>query len=468
VVGAGEEHGVKVERQADGSYQAELCGHFRPPVAGDDPFRVRLLWLFLRLLEETGRPRQGGRTHAERGRAPFVSQVQVAEWFDLPQPNVSRIEGYWRAADWPNLLSLPIGPLRGKAAEVLTAELRARIVGVLASHPWWDMQAVYEHMRQQEVAVTYEQVRQAAQESGWRHLRETLAQRYHFSAEDVRARDDWLVKQLLAMQEQLLARLEELEGITAEEQVAVDELRSLATELGVAAAPPLKALPWLSAWGYELLPVAALFGVVKSSGVVGVDEKYVLVPKNDKPAGKMRRWMYVYLAVDVYTYDLLHIAIYAHNDKENALAFLLALRAKGYHPRVVVTDLRRDYGPDIAQVLPQAEHTCTCSAGASVTCVSSTPCRISAPPAVSFTAATMPRRTPRWRSCARLSSVSLLPRPGAPLTNATKRLWGCATSLSRTRQTPLPSSTSWSATGLNWSTPSRVSSSPRPTTPWNW
>jgi transposase-like protein len=276
------------------------------------------------------------------------------------------------------------------------------------------------------------------------------------------------------VQEQLLVRLEALEGITAEEQVAVDELRSLAAELGVAAAPPLKALPWmlrveqvlfgdwqavedgqvrciycgsthvvrkskrarlkryydaegqvqslpvyryycrsracakgsftnlppglvpysryrtevklravqgyawgyntyrrtgqalgvksmtvyrwLSAWGYELLPVAALFGVVRSSGVVGVDEKYVLVPKNDKPAGDMRRWMYVYFAVDVYTYDLLHIAIYAHNDKDNAVAFLLALRAKGYHPRVVVTDLRRDYGNDIARVFPQAEH----------------------------------------------------------------------------------------------------------------
>ncbi len=36
---------------------------------------------------------------------------------------------------------------------------------------------------------------------------------------------------------------------------------------------------WVS-WGYELLPVTALFGVVRSSGVVGVDEKYVLVPKN--------------------------------------------------------------------------------------------------------------------------------------------------------------------------------------------
>jgi hypothetical protein len=104
------------------------------------------------------------------------------------------------------------------------------------------------------------------------------------------------------------------------------------------------------------LPVAALFGVVKSSGVVGVDEKYVLAPKNDKPAGEMRRWMYVYFAVDVYTYDLLHIAIYPYNTQESALAFLLALRAKGYHPQVIVTDLRQDYGPVIARVFPQAEH----------------------------------------------------------------------------------------------------------------
>jgi len=113
---------------------------------------------------------------------------------------------------------------------------------------------------------------------------------------------------------------------------------------------------WVSAWGYELLPVAALFGVVKSSGVVGIDEKYVLVPKNDKPAGKMRRWMYVYLAVDAHTYDLLHIALYAYNDQDSAHAFLLVLRAKGYHPHVIITDLRQDYGPVIALVFPDAEH----------------------------------------------------------------------------------------------------------------
>jgi transposase-like protein len=113
---------------------------------------------------------------------------------------------------------------------------------------------------------------------------------------------------------------------------------------------------WVSAWGHELLPVAAIFGLVRSSGVVGVDEKYVLVPQSDKPEGKMRCWMYVYLAVDVHTYDLLHIAVYPHNTQQSAHAFLLALRAKGYCPQVIVTDLRRDYGPVIAQVFPHAQH----------------------------------------------------------------------------------------------------------------
>ena len=66
--------------------------------------------------------------------------------------------------------------------------------------------------------------------------------------------------------------------------------------------------------------------------------------------------MYVYLAVDCYTYDLLHLEIYPFNDKHSAKAFLLALRAKGYHPRVVVTDMRVDYGPLIARVFPKAVH----------------------------------------------------------------------------------------------------------------
>ena len=113
---------------------------------------------------------------------------------------------------------------------------------------------------------------------------------------------------------------------------------------------------WVSGWSRELLPMAALFGVVRCSGVVGVDEKWVLVPKNDKPEGKHKKWMYVYFAVDVYTYDLLHIAIFPYLGKESAKAFLLELRAKGYKPRVIVTDLNRDYSEPVARVFPKTTH----------------------------------------------------------------------------------------------------------------
>jgi transposase-like protein len=35
---------------------------------------------------------------------------------------------------------------------------------------------------------------------------------------------------------------------------------------------------------------------------------------------------------------------------------LLALRAKGYKPSVIVTDLRREYGPAITEIFPKASH----------------------------------------------------------------------------------------------------------------
>jgi transposase-like protein len=129
--------------------------------------------------------------------------------------------------------------------------------------------------------------------------------------------------------------------------------RSAANALGVA---PSTLYHWLEQFGAEPLQVAALFGLVRSSGVVGIDEKYVKVPKNHKPAGKQRKWMYVYVAVDVHTLDLLHIAIFPHLGQDSTRTFLLELRAKGYHPRVIVTDLNQDYTDPVAHVFPNAVH----------------------------------------------------------------------------------------------------------------
>jgi len=456
---------VSVARQADGSYQASLCGHFTLTVAGDHPFRLRLLVLFLSLLDAPGAERGSRRTRD--GRTPFVRQLQMAEWLAVPQPHISLWLHYWHSRDWANLLSQ-------STPEVLTAELVNRIVAVCATFPTWGVARVYHYLRAQGLAVTEPQVQQAVAQSGWRHLQQTLVERYDLSGPALCLREGWLVGQLLVQVRELLGRLEAGQALPAEVRTPLGDLTALAQEAGARAPAPVQTVPWLlrveqllfgqwqlvtdgqvrcphcgsdqvgrksapprlkqyydetgqvcevavyryycrnaqcaqgsftnlppglvpysryrtevhllavqmyawgyatyrrtgtalgvtsltawrwvSAWGAALLPIAALLGVVRSSGVVGVDEKYVLVPKNDKPAGKMRRWMYVYLAVDVWTYDLLHIAIYPHNDQASATAFLLALRAKGYHPQVIVTDLRQDYAPVIAQVFPQAAH----------------------------------------------------------------------------------------------------------------
>jgi transposase-like protein len=113
---------------------------------------------------------------------------------------------------------------------------------------------------------------------------------------------------------------------------------------------------WAMAVGEQALPIARLFGVVRSSGVVGIDEKWVLVPKNDKPEGERRRWMYVYLAVDVFTCDLLHMDISPYHGKAEARAFLQVLKAKGYTPQVIITDMNQDYSQPIRAVFPEAIH----------------------------------------------------------------------------------------------------------------
>ena len=143
---------VKVVREADGSYAVTLCGHFTMQVAGDDPRRVRFLRLFLRQLDVSG-PQRGGRRTRD-GRTPFVTQEQLAAWFKMPQPDISREEKYWLEADWPNLLSL-------NTVEVLTWDLVARIVEVFATFPWWSVDKVWRYLHGQEMAVSLRQVRQA-------------------------------------------------------------------------------------------------------------------------------------------------------------------------------------------------------------------------------------------------------------------------------------------------------------------
>lgn len=452
-------------------YRIEIEGSLHLTVPKGRSFQLRMTILFLRQLESTT-PRLGSRA-TRGGRRPFVSQQQLARWFGVKQPEISRWEKYLLDENWSDLLSL-------KTPLILNWELRKQIVDVLASFPWWRLAKVTEHLQEQGLAVTHSQVQQAAQDVGWQRFKQTLQCFFVVSAESIRPRETGLVQELLAQVDDLLERVADGAGLPPEQRLEISHLQTIASELDLTPPPPPTAIPWaqkmkwvlfaaeteseegcicctycgaeqvrvkskqprqkryqdeqgewqslavyryycdnpdcsygsfthfprgllphspyplemrlasiqLVAWsgstyrrtatalgvksgrvylwvkafGQELLPVAALFGTVHSSGVVGVDEKWVQVPdKADRgqgasPRGAAKRWMYVYVAVDAYTYDLLHIAIYAHNTKAAARTFLLALIAKGYCPHVIVTDLRIDYGSVIAETFPKASH----------------------------------------------------------------------------------------------------------------
>ena len=91
---------VNVERQADGSYQASLNGHFTLTVAGDQPFRLRLLVLCLSLLDvpgaagaAAGRGMGGPLTSASSSWQPGLrcpSLVSAAGW-GIGRPAIGRI-----------------------------------------------------------------------------------------------------------------------------------------------------------------------------------------------------------------------------------------------------------------------------------------------------------------------------------------------------------------------------------------
>jgi hypothetical protein len=236
LVSQADEPQVSVARQADGGYEATLSGHFTLTVAGDQPFRRRLLVLFLSLLDAPGATRGSRRTRDDR--TPVVRQMQLAEWFGVPQPHISLWLRYWHRGDWANLLSL-------SSAEVLTAELVERIVEVCATFPTWGVARVYQYLRQQGVAVTEPQVQQAVQHSGWQRLQQTLRTRYDLSAPVLALRDGWLVGQLLGHIRELLGRLEAGQPLPSEVRTTLADLTTLASETGTLPPPPVKALPWL-------------------------------------------------------------------------------------------------------------------------------------------------------------------------------------------------------------------------------
>jgi len=86
---------------------------------------------------------------------------------------------------------------------------------------------------------------------------------------------------------------------------------------------------------------------VSFSGQVAVDEKEIKI--------KGVTW-YLFVAVDCVTLFPLHIELYPSNGEWYCRTFLLELKAKGYHPYVIVTDGWDGYIKAIQRAFPKAKH----------------------------------------------------------------------------------------------------------------
>jgi len=117
---------------------------------------------------------------------------------------------------------------------------------------------------------------------------------------------------------------------------------------------------WVASLSPAATCLAAYLGVVRTSGVVGIDDKWILVcsPSAVRPHGRRPRavWRYAYFAIDVYSYDLLALELYPQHNDEAVRLILLELKAKGIRPRVVVSDLDPAYGRMLPLVFPNAVH----------------------------------------------------------------------------------------------------------------
>ena len=178
---------VEVEQDEEGVYHVRLRGEFELHVNGEVEFYKRLLVIFLGHLEVAGESRGSRRTRD--GRTPFVQQErlvlwglttgQLADWFGVPQPNISRWFSYWLERDWRRMLSQKWG-------EVLTLEVQQRVIESWVKFPWWSAKRMWQHLQAQGSAITLRQVRQTGRESGWSVLRKDLSCIYAISVESFR------------------------------------------------------------------------------------------------------------------------------------------------------------------------------------------------------------------------------------------------------------------------------------------
>jgi transposase len=463
-----DETAIRITTTNDNRYTVTLRGAFQLIWEPRDGFEKWMFILFLRRL------RQMGET------TPILSQYQVADAFGSSQSYVSRWERLVTDHGWHVLSDRFRHALNSRLPN---AEMSQQILKLWVPAFWLSAWEVREQLIQRGIIANRDDlddtaIHALAKHTGFNLVRDILLERFDAQAGQLLAKETWWLRELLALNEQLMAKLERGERLTPQELIAIEPLRlktAAKQGTGELSTPPLAAClqsvlfdpPAMSAtvpepvrctycgsdqvapksktprgktiiaedgatqrielvryychnpacpyktfthfppgvvphsrylvhvrllavevyetllttyrrsarmfgvkavtvyhWVTSLSPaatcLAAYLGVVRTSGVVGIDDKWILVcsPAAVRPHGRRSRavWRYVYFAIDVYSYDLLALELYPQHNDEAVRLMLLALKAKGIRPRVVVSDLDPAYGRILPQVFPNTLH----------------------------------------------------------------------------------------------------------------
>ena len=458
---------IWIDHAAENQYHITLRGAFHFLWEPRDGFEKWMLILFLRRFQRVGETRS------------FLRQWQITQAFGVAHPNISRQTTEVEQHGWHILSDRYRHQIHSALPD---GALSQAILKTWVPAFWLSAWDVRERLIQVQVipdraALPVEAIQNIAHHTGFAQVRELLLERFNWQEGQLIAKETWWLRELVALNERLLAKLERGERLTSQELGALEPLRLKTPEKqGASAATPPLAAPLKSAlfnpppptettpapvrctycgseqvapkskksrrktvldefgekqivevlryycknpdcpyhtfthlppglvphspypiqirllavevyavllstyrrsarlfsvkastvyhWVAVLSPaavcLAAYLGVVRTSGVIGLDDKWILVcsPSAVRPHGRRARavWRYAYFAVDVYSYDLLALELYPEHNDEAVRLILLELKAKGIRPRVVVSDLDPAYGRILPQVFPNAIH----------------------------------------------------------------------------------------------------------------
>jgi transposase-like protein/transposase len=114
-------------------------------------------------------------------------------------------------------------------------------------------------------------------------------------------------------------------------------------------------LRWLKKAGEECVNTLRLFDQDDWEQSLCIDEKWIKVRS---------KWNYVFTAVGTKVTDLLAMELFFHKDKQAMKTFLYMLKALGFSPKSVVTDLLMGYETIVKEVFPDCiYHQCVLHAG---------------------------------------------------------------------------------------------------------